>query len=488
MRGRVIHFWTPALFFLLAAIVGSCRRPFTEDLEQDIRGYLETAEKMVGLSQYEEAARNGFEALTLAESSSAKTAKKLACETHTVLSRIYLQALQDSLAWEHACTAEQQAEKIQNDSLLATALFLKGQVCDYAGISPETARDDEALVYTLNALDIAEKSGYPNIATDACYQLSEIFVNKNRWNDVLDRDLYEKAGDWLERAESSDPEAPSVRSMRYHFRYLRQGQRTKESIAFCNRMIELSKEDNHLLRQQMYDHLTNMYLQTGEYQKALDSHQAFSYEMRRYVRQKEDTIMQELRLMYETEQKDRQIQHRTLLVILLSALLLLSVCAIFLIFRLNRKISRQNRKIESVSRSRELLFAVIAKDLKDPDLDKIQDKKVLEFFRKWPTMDRQEIVQKCAELTEGQDALDPTVAGYITDLMLSRKKALSEIGLSARELEIIALSKEGLTDKQISERLFLSTRTVSNHKYHIYGKLDVKSNSEMLSKIQELGL
>jgi DNA-binding CsgD family transcriptional regulator len=30
--------------------------------------------------------------------------------------------------------------------------------------------------------------------------------------------------------------------------------------------------------------------------------------------------------------------------------------------------------------------------------------------------------------------------------MLSRKRALSDIGLSAREMEIIALSKEGLTD------------------------------------------
>ena len=359
MKGRVIYIGALALALGVAAAIGSCRKPFAEDLEQEVRGYLETAEKMVALSQYEEAARNGYEALTRAEASSSKNAKLLACETHTVLSRIYLQALQDSLAWEHACTAEQQARKVQSDSLLATALFLKGQVCDYAGISIETARDDEALVYTMQALELAEKSGFPNIATDACYQLSEIYVNKNRWNDVLDRDLYEKAGAWLDRAENSDPDAPSVRSMRYHFRYLRQGQRTRESIDYCNRMLELAEEDNHLLRQQMHDHLTNMYLQTGELQKALDSHQAFSYEMRRYIRQKEDKILEELRLMYETELKDRQIQTRTLLVILLGALLLLAIAAIYLIVRLNRKISRQNKKIKHVSRSREVLFGVI---------------------------------------------------------------------------------------------------------------------------------
>ncbi len=488
MNNRVIPLGGLALFVLLTVSLGSCRKPFSEDQGQEIRSSLELAEKMVALSQYEEAASHGFEALEQAETSSDKNARSLACEAHTVLSRIYLQSLQDSLAWEHACTAEQLAMKIQNDSLLATALFLKGQVCDYAGISIETARDDEALEYTMRALAIAEKAGFQNIVTDACYQLSEIYVNKNRWNDILDRDLYAKAGTWLERAEQSDPEAPSVRSMRYHFRYLRQGKRTDESIDYCNRMLELAPEDNYLLRQQMHDHLTNMYLQTGQYQKALDSHQAFSYEMRQYIRQKEDKIMQELRMMYEVQLKDRQIQLRTVLVFLLGTLLLIAVGAIFIIFLLNRKISNQNKKIKSVSRSREVLFAVIAQELKDPYLEGVEDQNVLDFFRQWPTMDEKEIVQKCAELTEGKDPLDPTVARYVTELMLSRKKALTEIGLSAREMEIIALSKEGLTDKQISERLFLSTRTVSNHKYHIYSKLDVKSNSEMLNKIQELGL
>jgi DNA-binding NarL/FixJ family response regulator len=253
-------------------------------------------------------------------------------------------------------------------------------------------------------------------------------------------------------------------------------------------MLELAAPDNHLLRQQMQDHLTNMYLQLGQIDKAKASHQAFSYEMQQYIRQKEDKTMQELRVLHEVEMKDRQIKMRTALVALLIALLTLTLGIIFLTARLNRKITRQNKKIKAVSRSREMLFAVIAKDLNDPDMDTIQDKKVLEFFRKWPTMDEKDIIRQSAELTAGEDALDPAVTRYVTDLMLSRKRALSDIGLSAREMEIIALSKEGLTDKQIAERLFLSPRTVSNHKAHIYAKLDVKSNTEMLSKIQELGL
>ena len=92
--------------------------------------------------------------------------------------------------------------------------------------------------------------------------------------------------------------------------------------------------------------------QTGQYQKALDSHQAFSQEMRQYIRQKEDKIIQELRMMYEVQLKDRQIQLRTMLVFLLGALLIIAVGAIFIIYLLNRKISRQNQKIKSVSRRR----------------------------------------------------------------------------------------------------------------------------------------
>ena len=84
--------------------------------------------------------------------------------------------------------------------------------------------------------------------------------------------------------------------------------------------------------------------------------------------------------------------------------------------------------------------------------------------------------------------MDPMVVNYITELMISRKKSLGTKGLSSRELEIISLSKEGLSDKQIADKLFLSPRTVSNPKYRIYSKLEVSGNSEMLAKAEELGL
>jgi DNA-binding CsgD family transcriptional regulator/tetratricopeptide (TPR) repeat protein len=50
-------------------------------------------------------------------------------------------------------------------------------------------------------------------------------------------------------------------------------------------------------------------------------------------------------------------------------------------------------------------------------------------------------------------------------------------GLSPRELEVLRLVAEGLTNAQVAERLFLSPRTVNAHLNSIYHKLEVRSRS-----------
>jgi ATP/maltotriose-dependent transcriptional regulator MalT len=48
-------------------------------------------------------------------------------------------------------------------------------------------------------------------------------------------------------------------------------------------------------------------------------------------------------------------------------------------------------------------------------------------------------------------------------------------GLSAREVDVLRLVAEGLTDAQVADRLFLSPRTVNAHLRSIYGKLGIPS-------------
>jgi two-component system, NarL family, invasion response regulator UvrY len=54
--------------------------------------------------------------------------------------------------------------------------------------------------------------------------------------------------------------------------------------------------------------------------------------------------------------------------------------------------------------------------------------------------------------------------------------------LSKREVEIIKLIADGLSSKEISEKLFLSLKTIESHRGNIYKKLKVKNVAELLNK------
>jgi LuxR family maltose regulon positive regulatory protein len=60
--------------------------------------------------------------------------------------------------------------------------------------------------------------------------------------------------------------------------------------------------------------------------------------------------------------------------------------------------------------------------------------------------------------------------------------------LSERELEVLQLVAEGLSNREISERLFLALSTVKGHNRNIYGKLQVQRRTEAVARARELGL
>jgi LuxR family maltose regulon positive regulatory protein len=60
--------------------------------------------------------------------------------------------------------------------------------------------------------------------------------------------------------------------------------------------------------------------------------------------------------------------------------------------------------------------------------------------------------------------------------------------LSARELEVLHLIAEGLSNEAIAQKLFLSTGTVKVHIKHIYAKLDVNSRTQAVARLRELNL
>lgn len=57
--------------------------------------------------------------------------------------------------------------------------------------------------------------------------------------------------------------------------------------------------------------------------------------------------------------------------------------------------------------------------------------------------------------------------------------------LTEREIEIIKLIKNGSTNKEIAEKLFLSPRTVETHRARILKKLDLKNSLSLVKYINE---
>jgi LuxR family maltose regulon positive regulatory protein len=60
--------------------------------------------------------------------------------------------------------------------------------------------------------------------------------------------------------------------------------------------------------------------------------------------------------------------------------------------------------------------------------------------------------------------------------------------LSQRELKVLQLIAQGLSNREISERLFLALSTVKGHNRIIFGKLQVQSRTEAVASARELGL
>lgn len=60
--------------------------------------------------------------------------------------------------------------------------------------------------------------------------------------------------------------------------------------------------------------------------------------------------------------------------------------------------------------------------------------------------------------------------------------------LSNRELEVLQLIAQGLSNREISERLYLALSSVKGHNRNIFGKLEVQRRTEAVARARELGL
>lgn len=63
---------------------------------------------------------------------------------------------------------------------------------------------------------------------------------------------------------------------------------------------------------------------------------------------------------------------------------------------------------------------------------------------------------------------------------------IKTLGLTAKELEVLALLADGGTNQEMARRLHISTSTIKTHLVHLYQKLEVARRTQAISKARSL--
>lgn len=67
-------------------------------------------------------------------------------------------------------------------------------------------------------------------------------------------------------------------------------------------------------------------------------------------------------------------------------------------------------------------------------------------------------------------------------------KSIADLGITPREHEILGLIAQGLSNKEIGEKLFVSENTVKTHASRLFDKMSVSRRVQAVQKGRELGL
>ncbi len=76
----------------------------------------------------------------------------------------------------------------------------------------------------------------------------------------------------------------------------------------------------------------------------------------------------------------------------------------------------------------------------------------------------------------------------ITAAFTLNEQALTEIGMSKRELEVLQLMSQGHSNQEIAKQLFVSLNTIKTHASRVFEKMDVQRRTQAVEKAKRLGL
>lgn len=98
---------------------------------------------------------------------------------------------------------------------------------------------------------------------------------------------------------------------------------------------------------------------------------------------------------------------------------------------------------------------------------------------------KRELIEAIKTIFSGEEYFSETITNiilksYIKKATINDKQEFDIRSLTKREEEILKLCAEGSTNKEIADKLNISTRTVESHKNHLMNKLELKSNIDLV--------
>lgn len=104
----------------------------------------------------------------------------------------------------------------------------------------------------------------------------------------------------------------------------------------------------------------------------------------------------------------------------------------------------------------------------------------------------QDLVQAVRAAAKGEAFLYPSVARKVVEDYLKRVETGEDRerydGLTEREKEILTVIAQGLSNQQIAQKLYISTKTVQTHRAHILEKLGLHDRTELVRYAIRKGL
>ena len=104
-------------------------------------------------------------------------------------------------------------------------------------------------------------------------------------------------------------------------------------------------------------------------------------------------------------------------------------------------------------------------------------------------VDRQTLLKAIHAVMQGEEFLDESIKKILLDESISgHRRSIFEIPLTKREVEILKLVAEGLSNQQIADKLFISMRTVGTHRLNLSQKLAAKNTAALVKEAIKRGL